>query len=251
MNYDSQRVAIVTGGAQGIGRAIAERLSRDGARVAVLDLNEPTDAVAAISAAGGTAIGVTADVSDREQVRAAVAQVEAQLGPVTILVNNAGLHANPMTAFEDLSVAQWERMQRVDLDSVFHFCQAVLPSMRAAGWGRIVNMSSGTINALTPPGMSHYIAAKTGVVGLTRAIATEVGEAGIVVNAVAPGGVQTPGLEEMSPEGVMEFVASQQAIRRVIQPEDISGVVAFLASDDCRMMTAQTLFVDGGTVRAG
>lgn len=248
----SGRVALVTGAAQGLGLAIAERLAGEGALVAALDIKDPSEAVRAIVSAGGEAAGVRADVSSSESVAKAVAAVEAELGAVEILVNNAGLHANPMTPFPEMTWEQWRRMMSVDLDSMFHVTQAVLQPMLAARWGRIVNMASASVNALTPPGMAHYITAKAGVVGFTRALATDLGSYGITVNAVAPSGVLTPGLIDIgaSPD-VMQMVADSQAIKRTLTPEDVVGAVAFLASDDAAMVTAQVLFTDGGAIRPG
>jgi len=245
------KTAIVTGAARGIGQAIAVRLASDGARVAVVDLRSGDETASQIRSADGTAIALTCDVSDRNQVFATVKQAEAELGPVAILVNNAGLHANPVIEFGDLTPEVWNHYMSVDLNSVFHFTQAVLPSMKAARWGRIVNMASGTINAFTHPGMSHYITAKTAIVGITRAVASEVGRHGVTVNAIAPGGVRTPGLEEVATEELMQQIADGQAIPRIVEPVDIANVASFLSGDDCGMVTAQVIFADGGLVRAG
>jgi len=245
------KVAIVTGSARGIGQAIAIRLAADGATVAAVDIRGCEETVALITEAGGTAAAFSCDVSDRDQVFATVAAVTEHLGGPTILVNNAGLHANPPIPFAELTTDVWNHYMNVDVNSVFHFCQAVLPPMREAGWGRIVNMSSGTINAFTHPGMAHYITAKTAIVGITRAIASEVGVDGITVNAIAPGGVRTPGLQEIADDVLMQAIADGQAIPTIVEPAHIAGVASFLAGDDCAMVTAQTIFADGGLVRAG
>jgi len=245
------RTAIVTGSARGIGQAIALRLARDGARIAVVDLRSGEETVDLIRAAGGEAHAFTCDVSDREQVVATVTAVVEALGAPTILVNNAGLHANPSIPFADIPPSVWEHYMNVDVNSVFHFSQAVIGHMRMAGWGRVINMSSGSINAFTFPGMAHYITAKTALVGITRALASEVGVDGITVNAIAPGGVRTPGLEEIADVSLMQSIADGQAIPKIVEPAHIAGVASFLASEDSAMVTAQTIFADGGLVRAG
>ena len=246
------QVAIVTGAAQGIGRAISLRLAEAGANVALLDLKEPTAVLDEIARQGGRGTGFIVDVASPESVQSAIDAVNDQLGAPTILVNNAGLHANPMVNFVDMTLDTWRRMMSVDLDSMFHMCKAVVPGMIEAGRGRIINMSSASVNALTPPGMMHYITAKAGVIGFTRGLATDIGDHGITVNALAPTGVRTEGVLEIgASKELMQVLANSQAIKRVMEPEDVAGAVAFLASDEASMITAQVLFTDGGAVRPG
>jgi NAD(P)-dependent dehydrogenase (short-subunit alcohol dehydrogenase family) len=248
----SGRVAMVTGGARGIGRAIAERLAADGHLVVIADRRDGEEAREAIVAAGGSAKSVMLDVTDQASIAAAVEQVRQTFGPIEILINNAALHADPMTAMPQLDFASWRRLMAVNLDGAFLVTTALLPDMIAAGWGRIINLSAAATNALTPPGLTAYIASKAGLIGMTRGLATDVGAHGITANAIAPSGVVTPGLLEMGvAEQFMGAVAEAQAIKRLVKPEDLSGITSFLASEDAGMITGQTIFVDGGAVRVG
>ncbi len=245
----SGKVALVTGAANGIGRAVARRLALDGAAVAVVDLAPGDDTVAEITAAGGTARAYRADVSDEEQVQNAIDAIAAELGTVQILVNNAGLHPDPPTRIAAMSSVLWHKTIAVDLDSMFYFIRGVLPAMSASGWGRIVNLSSASVYAVTPPGGAHYVAAKAAAGGLATALAVEVAEFGITSNAIAPSTVRTPGALHLGGDAMLEAVLATQAIKRVMQPEDIACVVSFLASDDAAMITGQVIHADAGSTR--
>lgn len=245
----SGRAAIVTGGGSGIGLAISERLAVDGIAVAVLDRDGDAaeEAAAKISASGGTAMGVTADVTDRSDVDAAVAAVGAAYGAPTILVNNAGLDG--FSPFLKLSLAAWNRVLEVNLTGTFQCCQAVLPGMIEAGWGRIVNISSSSAHGGQPL-MAHYVASKAGVIGLTKSLALEFGPKGITVNTIPPGFIDTPMLRKSEAKGLLgegvEHHEKLTPVRRVGRPEDIAATCAFLVRDEASYITGQVIGVNGG-----
>ncbi|HEX7823590.1 MAG TPA: SDR family NAD(P)-dependent oxidoreductase [Mycobacterium sp.] len=226
--------AVVTGGGSGIGRAIVERLRADGLNVATLDLNPSDDE-----------FGFTADVTDRAQVDAALDGVRKKFGPVSVLVNSAGLEK--FKRFTDLEFEDWQRVIDVNLNGVFHCIQAVLPDMLEAGWGRIVNISSSSTHS-GQPYMSPYVAAKSAVNGLTKSLALEYGPAGITVNAVPPGFIDTPMLRKSEERGYLKVQQSIEAtpVRRIGRPEDIAAACAFLISEEAGYITGQILGVNGG-----
>jgi 2-hydroxycyclohexanecarboxyl-CoA dehydrogenase len=229
------KTAVVTGGASGIGRAIADRLRADGYHVATIDLNPSDDEFAQ-----------TADVTDRAQVEAGLSAIRAQLGPVTILVNAAGLDG--FKRFTDITFDEWQKVVDVNLNGVFHCIQAVLPDMVDAGWGRIVNISSSSTHSGTPY-MSHYVAAKSAVNGLTKSLALEYGPAGVTVNAVPPGFIDTPMLRNAEARGRLGDVQATidaTPVRRIGKPEDIAAACAFLISEEAGYITGQILGVNGG-----
>ena len=242
----SGHVAVVTGAANGIGRAFAIRLEAEGAAVAVVDLADGTDVVAELTAGGGSAVALRADVSDPDQVADLPGQIAAALGPVDIVVNNAGIY--PHAPFVEVSLADWRRMFAINVDSMFLTTQAFVPGMKERGWGRIVNMTSNSIG-LVLADSTTYIATKMAVIGITRGLATELAGDGITVNAIAPSVVPTRGTADVPAEAFQAF-AQLQAIKRVEQPDDLAGTVAFLASADAGFVTGQTLFVDGGLIRS-
>jgi pyridoxal 4-dehydrogenase len=237
------RVAIVTGAGQGIGRAIAEKLRAEGASVIVADKNEETAAKTAAEI-GGTA-HVT-DVSDPDQVSALVAAVAGQFGKIDILVNDAAIV--PFVPWEELDFAEWRRVMSVNIDGVFLMCKAVYPHMKAAGYGRIVNIASNVVTAGTP-NMAHYVSSKGAVFAFTRSLATEVGAHGITVNAVAPGLTASEGVMASPHAEAFDFVVSLQSIPRRGVPADIAPAVAFLASEEAHWITGQMLTADGGHTR--
>jgi 2-hydroxycyclohexanecarboxyl-CoA dehydrogenase len=243
----SNRTAIITGGASGIGLAISERSAADGAAVAIFDLNGKAAEAAAekIEAAGGTALGLAVDVTDRDGIDAAVANVKTRLGLPTILVNSAG-----MTGFDpflDIPLEKWNKILEVNLTGTFNCCQAVIPQMLEAGWGRIVNISSSSVHSGSAR-MTHYVAAKSGVVGLTKALALEFASRGITVNTIPPGFIDTPMLRGAAADGSVNIDRSigTTPVGRVGQPEDIAAACAFLVSEEASYITGQVIGVNGG-----
>ena len=249
MSASDTRVAIVTGGASGIGLAISERLTADGNAVAIFDRDgRAADAAAEkIVAGGGAAIGVTVDVTDRAQIDAGVGETGSRLGAPTILVNCAGLDG--FDPFLSISAEKWSRILAVNLTGTFDCCQAVVPHMIEAGWGRIVNISSSSAHSGQPL-MTHYVAAKAGVIGFTKALALELGPMGITVNTIPPGFIDTPMLRRSEEKGLLgkgvDFHASQTPVRRVGRPQDIAAACAFLVRDEADYITGQIIGVNGG-----
>jgi NAD(P)-dependent dehydrogenase (short-subunit alcohol dehydrogenase family) len=230
------KTAVVTGGAAGIGRAVAERLRSDGFQVAVIDLS-PTD----------DEFGHVADVTDRAQVDTAVAAIREKFGSILVLVNAAGVEG--FQKFSKMTFSEWSKVIDVNLNGVFHTIQSVLPDMVEAGWGRIVNISSSSTHS-GQPFMAHYVAAKSAVNGLTKSLALEYGPSGITVNAVPPGFVDTPMLRSAESRhllgGTVEDHINRTPVRRVGRPEDIAAACAFFVSDEASYITGQILGVNGG-----
>lgn len=240
---------MVTGGGAGMGRAICIRLARDGRAVAVLDIDESAaHAVAAeIIEAGGKAVALVADVSDKSAREAALAQARAALGPITILINNAAVES--FMPFEEIGDEIWDRLMSINLKAVYQISQAVLPDMTAAGWGRIVNLSALGAQAGAQH-MATYTATKGGVIALTRTLALEMGVKGITVNSVSPGFIDTP-MARRAIDGDLfpvpwEQIVATYPIPRIGQPEDIAAACAFFASDEAGYITGQLLGVNGG-----
>jgi len=240
------RTALVTGAAQGIGFAIARRLIDDGATVVVSDRNL-AGMEAAVERLGEGAIGQAADISDPQSVSTLFDAISAQFDSLDVVVNNASIV--PFTAWDEVDLAHWQEIIGVNLTGTFLISRAATDQMRAAGrQGRVINIASNTFFAGTP-NMAAYVAAKGGVIGFTRALATELGTHGITVNAVTPGLTESEGVKASPHNEAFDFVDMLQAVKGKGQPEHIADVVAFLASDDARWITGQTLNVDAGMVR--
>ena len=243
------RVALVTGGSRGIGRALAVGLAREGALV-VVNFNAAGDAAAAVVAeietGGGSAISFRADVSRAAEVDALVGATIERFGALDILVNNAAL-TDVHRRWTEITEADWDRVQDVNLKGCFLCFRAAYPHLRASGHGRVINISSVTFWAGSDR-LAHYVASKGGVIGFTRAVSREVGSEGITVNAVTPGAIQTDSEVAMFPDqaGIAAEMARLQAIPRRGRPEDIVGAVVFLASDAASFITGQTINIDGG-----
>jgi 2-hydroxycyclohexanecarboxyl-CoA dehydrogenase len=246
----AEKVALVTGAAAGIGAAVSRRFARDGIAVGVLDVNvaDATTVANDIRSEGGKAIPLGASVADRGAVTAAVARLREAFGPVTIVVNNAGITGT--TPFEDLTDQQWDRMMEVNLKGTFIVTQTVLPDMKAAKWGRIINISSssaqtGAVN------MAHYSASKGAIIALTRTLARELGPLGITVNNVPPGSVsQTVMFEAHRAKNKTDSEAFMKSIPvgRMGVPDDIAGACAWLVSEGAGYVSGQTIGVNGGRV---
>jgi NAD(P)-dependent dehydrogenase (short-subunit alcohol dehydrogenase family) len=238
------KVAIVTGAAQGIGRAIAEGLAAEGARIVVADLRGAEEAAAAFP----DGVGLTVDVADEAATQRMAADTLERCGQIDILVNNAGLYASlAMRPFDQIPLEEWRRVMDVNVASMFLTCKAVVPHMRERGGGRIVNISSGT-PFRGVPFLLHYVTGKGAIVAFTRALAKELGNDEILVNCVAPGFTLSQGVEE-HPEVVQalrDVSVSARTLKRDQVPEDVVGAVAFLCGPGSTFITGQTMVIDGG-----
>jgi 2-hydroxycyclohexanecarboxyl-CoA dehydrogenase len=241
------RTAIVTGGASGIGRATALRLARDGADVAILDVDVANAERVAreIVAVGRRALAVEADVSSVASVTAATERVRGELGRVRVLVNGAGIAS--FVPLLQMTEAEWDRLVAVHLKGTFNCTRAVLPDMIAARWGRVVSIASVAGLNGGGPGLAHYAAAKAGIIGFTKAVALEMAGFGITLNAIAPGLIDTPLLDRSGmPREVRERIVQQMPVGRIGAPDDIAAACAYLASEDASFVTGQVLSPNGG-----
>jgi 2-hydroxycyclohexanecarboxyl-CoA dehydrogenase len=241
------KAAVVTGGGSGIGRACGQQLARDGAAVAVWDLNgeAAAETVRLIEAEGGKARAYTGDAADKASIDRILGAIRADLGPVLILVNNAGI--TDTCPFLEIDQARMERMYRINLMGPFLLTQAAIPDMLAAGWGRIVNISSSSAQT-GAKGMTHYSSSKGGIIALTKTLAQEFADRGVTVNNIPPGFIDTPMLRNSPIGGHIDATAAASPMKRAGQPEDIAAACGFLASEAAGYITGQTIGVNGGRV---
>ncbi|WP_028238933.1 SDR family NAD(P)-dependent oxidoreductase [Stutzerimonas azotifigens] len=250
MNRMKDKVVIITGAAQGIGATYARAMAAEGARVVVADVLDGSALVDELRGMGSEALALKADVSDETSAATMAAATMERFGRIDVLVNNAAIYASlKMKGFEEIDLGEWDRVMAVNVRGPFVCARAVVPYMKAQGYGRIINISSGTPFKGTP-GLLHYVTSKGAVLALTRALARELGDHGIAVNTLAPGLVLSEGVvanAEMRERLTAPVIASR-AIKRDQMPDDLIGPLLFLASDDSAFMTGETVVVDGGSV---
>ncbi len=240
------RVIIVTGAAQGIGQAYALGLAREGAALVALDILDCSETVGKIEAQGGRCHGIRADISSQEAADRMAGEALEKFGRIDVLVNNAAIFGGlKYKGFDEISEEEWDRMMAVNVRGIFVCSRAVIPQMKKQGKGKIVNISSGTV-FLGIPKLLHYVTSKAAVIGFTRALAREMGEFGICVNALAPGYTMSPANFD-KPKAISETNIANRCIKRDEYPEDLVGPMVYLCSDDSDFMTGQTIVVDGGT----
>jgi NAD(P)-dependent dehydrogenase (short-subunit alcohol dehydrogenase family) len=240
------KIAIVTGGASGIGKAFSCGLAKEGASIVIADVLDGSDTAKKVESYGCQALVLNTDVTNEESVNQMAATTVEKCGRIDILVNNAGIY--PAAPFETLAFAEWKKVLAVNLDGIFLATKAVLPQMKKQKFGRIVNISSGTV-FLGTPGFAHYVTTKAGVIGFTRSVATELGDFGITVNAIAPGLTATENVLSGPMAGLFDMLVPQQAIKRRQEPEDLVGALLFFVTDEGSFVTGQTIAVDGGLTR--
>ena len=241
---------IVTGAARGIGAAYAMALATEGANVVIADILDTSSVVAEITSIGGNAIGISCDVTDNASVDELVSRVVVEYGKIDALINNAAIFADiSHKHFEDIPDAEWGRVMQVNVEGVWRVSKAVVPHMRAAKYGKIVNVASTTALKGTPM-MLHYVSSKGAILAMTKAIAREVGEDNICINAIAPGLVMSDGLVSGGnwSDEWFDNNTNSRAFKRRAMPEDMVGTIVFLASPEANFITGQTVVVDGGSV---
>lgn len=240
------RVAVVTGGSAGLGRAIAQRLAAEGASIAVADRNEAIDTRREVEAAGSNFLGVECDVSDPAQVEAFARRVREELGGADIVVNNAAIASK--ISFDELTFEEWQKFFAINVNGYLLVAKALLHDLKRSNCGRIINMTSTSV-WLGGPAFTPYVAAKGAINGFTNSLATDLGQYGITVNGIAPGLVRTPATARIHNDEGFARIVAMQALKREQKPEDVAAAAAFLASDDASFITGQILVVDGGLTR--
>lgn len=251
------KVAVVTGGAGGIGAACAIRLAKDGFKIAIVDIKPSDETIACIKSKGGEAVGFVCDITQQDNIDKLKEEIIANMGSVDAVVNVAGRYEFTLT--ENANMEIWRKIMSLNMDGMFMMCQAFIPSMRGKKWGRIINVASSSCFG-PPPGLSTYVASKMGVIGYSRALASELGSQGITVNIVSPGTIDTEQLRSSfakdfgNPDPAafdawIEDFCKMQAIPRAGKPEDVAKIVSFFASDDSDYVTGQNIVADGGMTK--
>lgn len=237
------RVAVVTGGGSGIGRAIAVRLAEDTAKVAIWDINATgaEETAQMVRDAGGTAIAINADCSEKAAIKAAADQTRAELGPIAILVNNAGIA--PFNLFLETDDELFDKVIRINLKGPWLMTKECLPDMLEAGWGRVINITSSSVQTGSPA-QGHYVSSKGGLLGMSKALALEFAASGVTFNVIPPGFIDTPMLRAAPVDA--EAFAQTLPMKRIGQPEDIAAAAAYLASEEASYITGQTISTNGG-----
>jgi len=242
------KVAVITGAGSGMGRSMALRLAEDNAKIAIWDINGAgaEETARLVRDAGGTAIAIAVDCADKAAIKAAADRTRKELGPILILVNNAGIA--PFTPFLEIDDALLEKVMKVNFTGPFWVTQECVPDMIAAHWGRIINITSSSVQSGSEL-QCHYTSSKGALLGFTKCLATALGQHGITANMIPPGSINTPmlrGAEIMQREGAIEAYGNALPVRRIGEGEDIAAAAAFLASEEAGYMTGQTISVNGG-----
>ena len=243
------KVAIVTGGGRGLGKAFCLKLAEEGAKIVVVDVIDTTGTVKEIEERNGSAIGLKVDVSQEEDTQRMAGETVAKFGRIDVLVNNAAIfYGLERKSFQDISTEEWDRLMAVNVKGQWLCAKAVAPEMKKQGKGKIINVAS-NVAFTGHVGFLHYLTSKAAILGLTRGLAGELGEHGICVNSLCPGMAMTEARRlYTTDELALERARKEQLIKRPQQPEDLVGIVAFLASDESDLMTGQTVVVDGGWI---
>lgn len=237
------RTVVVTGGSNGIGQAFVKRLASEGAHVLICDLADGSETIGLADAAGGRAEWVSCNLSDQQSIAAFAAELKERSLDVDMLVHAAGIY--PLSPFEEIAFDEWRRVFAINIDALFHLSRMFLPGMRSRSWGRIIGVTSNTFQ-LGTANLTHYVATKGAIIGFLRSLSREIGETGITVNGISPSITRTKTIEASPQSAFLEPMSQMQSIKRVAVPDDYTGTLSFLLSDDAAFITGQNIAVDGG-----